>query len=801
MFRRLGQALVSPILGALASCASVADAQTCENVFHDPATGDPTTVSVLITSPAEGAERRAFAPACPEVTISGIASTIGIPPEFDFYVIIDVSGSTQQSSGVDIDGDGVTWGSGDSILAAEVVAARDFVHSLDMTHSRVALVSFSSSARLVSLLTSDVAILDAGLAGLVSGGTTDYSAAMETALAEHAARHDPSREQVIIFLSDGVPNEMTSYPPGAGPCPPGWANFECAALQWSEEAASRGLKVDTFAVGTGAASTPVLPEMARLGNGQFFSMTVAGAIIDILPTVIHVGIRDILAENLTTGDSVVVLPGPDGRFTATLPLVDGRNDLSVTATATGFSTWQARCETHVLSSCMEWGCPTDRSAECVGFGRVDGWLAWASEPSVIIEHDSIHADAPGADASGAYPLGPTDVSWRLSDPLAGEVTCTARLTVVDTAPPELAGVPPDARVSCPHVPLRVDPVATDACDAGPGLMFDERVEPGPCPDRFDVVRTWTATDASGNATSAEQRISVSDDTAPRLAGVPADATVSCDAVPPPPAVTAEDECDPLPSVAADETRVDGPCPSSYVLLRGWSTADRCGNSDRAVQRLEVRDDQAPQLQGVPADLLLDCRDAVPPPAPVTATDTCGPASVALAERRIPGACDGNYDVEREWTATDPCGNAARATQVIRVRDTTPPVVRADASRVTCLWPPRHDAWTLGQGDFGFTLEDDCSRPVSWAFVSCVSDQPDDGRGDGSTSGDCAISADGRSLLVRSERSGRGSDRHVGRRYSVSVVATDACGNSSAATPVGIIGVPHDQSDHDRTCAR
>jgi hypothetical protein len=48
-----------------------------------------------------------------------------------------------------------------------------------------------------------------------------------------------------------------------------------------------------------------------------------------------------------------------------------------------------------------------------------------------------------------------------------------------------------------------------------------------------LIRRWTATDDCGNAKTGTQVITVTDETAPVIAGVPADVTVECTAVPAP----------------------------------------------------------------------------------------------------------------------------------------------------------------------------------------------------------------------------------------------------------------------------
>lgn len=791
------QARLRPLRPAallLLASASRALAQEplCEDVYPHPDTGQPTTLSVLISSPLPGSEVRGFAPGCPtEIEVEGIASTVGVPPLFDFYLVIDHSGSTMSSSGVDIDGDGLP----DSIIDAEMMAATTFVEALNLAHSRVAVIYFSQNAFVAQSLTSDLGLLQLALQPPTYGGSTNYGAAMIAALIEHGLNHDPARNQVILFLSDGEPNMGSQLPPGVLGCID-FPDHSCAGIAWAEEAGNGGIIVNTFAVGV-EASGEVLEEMALRGNGQFFAIDVPGEVIYILPQVIHVGVRDVVLTNETTGTQIVVIPTPDGRFLGSLPLADGLNEIRVVARALEVTEWETTCFTDVTATCIAWSCPPPVVAECTEHSVVAGLSAWASDPDVSIEHDSSHADAPGADASGAYPLGHVDVTWTFQDDVAGTVTCASSVTLTDTQPPVFADAPAGGVFSCTD-PTPAPPVVSDACDPSPTIVFEELVTPGDCPDRYEILRRWTATDASGLVSESEQHVLVTDDEPPSLDGVPASsAEVACDAVPPMPVVTAVDQCDPSPILIAEEVRIDGPCASTYQLVRTWHAEDRCGNAVEASQAVSVLDDQAPILVG-PDDQSADC-SSVPPIPEVTATDTCSTPTVTFVERLIPGTCPGNYELEREWTATDDCGNSAQVVQIVTVTDTTPPIIVADATHVVCLWPPNHSGHVVDADDFGLSVTDDCSGPVTWTFTECVSDQPDDGLGDGSTTGDCVISADGQSLLVRAERQGRGPGRHVGRRYSVAVIATDACGNVTPPTAAGVIAVPHDRSKHDETC--
>ena len=314
----------------------------------------------------------------------------------------------------------------------------------------------------------------------------------------------------------------------------------------------------------------------------------------------------------------------------------------------------------------------------------------------------------------------------------------------------------------------------------------------------DTTITWTFDDELAGTSGCSATVHVRDTVAPELRGVLPALHAACGALPPANPV-ATDACDPSPRVELVETRTDGPCPDTFDLLREWTATDASGNVSTLQQVVHVRDDEAPRLVGVPSDQTLPCSAGVPPPAAVSAVDSCDPAvPVAMEERREEGRCAGEWRIVRTRTARDRCGNEVTAVQALMFADLTPPSIAGRAADRWCLWPPRHDVFVLTTADLHPVVSDDCSG-ATWRIAGCTSDQPDDGLGDGSTSGDCVVSSDGASLAVRSERSGLHGGAHVGRRYVVTVVAVDGCGNASTPTAVATIAVPHDQSEHDRTC--
>ena len=156
---------------------------------------------------------------------------------------------------------------------------------------------------------------------------------------------------------------------------------------------------------------------------------------------------------------------------------------------------------------------------------------------------------------------------------------------------------------------------------------------------------------------------------------------------------------------------------------------------------------------------------------------------------------GDHAVTLTVTAEDVVESCSTTVSVV---DTTPPAVPASSADLFCLWPLNHRMATFGAADFAPLVTDACGGAASVTIVGCASDEPEDSTGDGSTEGDCEVAADGSALRARAERQGMRPD---GRRYAVSVVATDASGNASAPVIVGNIHVPRDQSAHPADCRR
>jgi hypothetical protein len=132
-------------------------------------------------------------------------------------------------------------------------------------------------------------------------------------------------------------------------------------------------------------------------------------------------------------------------------------------------------------------------------------------------------------------------------------------------------------------------------------------------------------------------------------------------------------------------------------------------------------------------------------------------------------------------ATDEAGNTGSDNVTVTAVDTTPPEITATATP-SVLWPPNHKCVEV---KVSVTASDNAGPSPTITFVSIVSNEPDNGKGDGNTVNDM-IKSDDFTFNLRAERSGSSS----GRIYTITYKATDASGNFAVATAT--IEVPHNQ---------
>ena len=152
------------------------------------------------------------------------------------------------------------------------------------------------------------------------------------------------------------------------------------------------------------------------------------------------------------------------------------------------------------------------------------------------------------------------------------------------------------------------------------------------------------------------------------------------------------------------------------------------------------------------------------------------------------------------TVADPSGESSTDQVDITVVDTTPPTVSVMATPAS-LWPPNHQYELI---TLTVSVSDICDT-APLISATAVSDEADNGKGDGNTTCDIEVTTAGGAtvcssnstpqiafdpvndrLELRAERSGQGD----GRVYTITVTAEDASGHTASSTAT--VTVPHSQ---------
>ena len=331
-----------------------------------PHASSKVNVQLEIEYPPEGAVIGSTA--C-GVFVAGRALALrGDLQKFDVAIVIDTSASTGGPSEADINGNGKigkvyggAFGSvfgaslsdpGDSILAAEVAAARQLLRGLDPRSTRVAVIVFagepeqqggvifggsaSKPALTIQALTNEYERVERALDSVLAqgpAGLTHIAAGVDQATVElmgikgALSRKDPTSQKIVLFFTDGVP----TLPYGA--------QFEAENVRAVLRAAGRSqysdIRIHSFAIGPEALDSPIATvEMARRTGGYFTPVRDPGMLAEAVETVDFANLDEVVLKNDTNGK----LADPfrltaDGAWSGFLPLEKGENRLEVTARA------------------------------------------------------------------------------------------------------------------------------------------------------------------------------------------------------------------------------------------------------------------------------------------------------------------------------------------------------------------------------------------------------------------------------------------------------------------------------------
>jgi len=312
----------------------------------------------------------------------------------------------------------------------------------------------------------------------------------------------------------------------------------------------------------------------------------------------------------------------------------------------------------VDTTAPELSIPSDYTAECSDAHPMYPASATDNCGVVVITVEDVTTD--GA-CAGDYVITRT---FTATDDCGNATSATQTITIVDTTAPELI-IPSDYTAECSDAHPMYDASATDNC--GEVVITVETFTTAGIGE-YVMTRTFTATDDCGNETSATQTITIVDTINPELS-IPSDYTAECSDAHPMDEASATDNCGEV-VITVEAVTTDGACAGDYVITRTFTATDDCGNTSSASQTISIVDTTAPELN-IPDDYTAACSDEQTMDD-ATATDNCGDVSIEVVEWTISGNSIGNYEIVREFTAVDDCGNFSSAIQVITIVDTTAP---------------------------------------------------------------------------------------------------------------------------------
>jgi hypothetical protein len=254
-------------------------------------------------------------------------------------------------------------------------------------------------------------------------------------------------------------------------------------------------------------------------------------------------------------------------------------------------------------------------------------------------------------------------TFTATDACGNKAYSTQIITIVDTINPYFTSVPADVTLQCGDALPTTMAEAADACYSAEVTMSDS--ESGTECNRI-ISRTFRATDICGNYLEAVQTITIVDTIQPYFTSVPSDVTLQCGDVLPTTMAEAADAC-----YSAEVTMSDSESGTdcNRIITRTFRATDVCGNYLEAVQTITIVDTIQPYFTSVPADVTLQCGDALPTTM-AEAADACYTAEVTMSDSESGTEC--NRIITRTFRATDVCGNYLEAVQTITIVDTIQP---------------------------------------------------------------------------------------------------------------------------------
>ena len=253
---------------------------------------DQTNIHLEIEFPGDGA---VVSDSACGIFVAGRAMALGDRSKrFDVALVLDTSGSTAEPTGADINGNGVigtrqrgrisslfggSTDEGDSVMAAEVAAARQILRDFDPRTTRVAVITFAGGdgeketgppALTRQPLTNEYARVEQTLDFILRAephGQTHISGAVDHATTEllglYGSRSEKivDSEKLVFFFTDGQP----TLPFG----PLAQSDNTRAVRRSALRANKAGIRIHSFAIGSGGVGGPHRERRTRRHDRRF----------------------------------------------------------------------------------------------------------------------------------------------------------------------------------------------------------------------------------------------------------------------------------------------------------------------------------------------------------------------------------------------------------------------------------------------------------------------------------------------------------------------------------------------------
>jgi hypothetical protein len=276
--------------------------------------------------------------------------------------------------------------------------------------------------------------------------------------------------------------------------------------------------------------------------------------------------------------------------------------------------------------------------------------------------------------TGAF-SGITTVTWQAQDAAGNTSTCNQVVTVTDTIVPVITcpnAITINTTSACSSTQSIGTATATDNCAGSPTITNNNG---GPYSGTSTV--TWQAQDASGNTSTCNQVVTVTDTIVPVITcpnAITIHTTVNCTSNQSIGTATATDNCTASPTITNNNSG-----PYSGITTVTWKAQDASGNTSTCNQVVTVTDTIAPVVSNCPSSYTAtrSCPGSVTWPSGAIANDNCGTISSfgwALSGATTASGASSTYTYASfgdgvttvTYTATDAAGNTGTCTFTISI---------------------------------------------------------------------------------------------------------------------------------------